>query len=312
MAQLPDLTTTVTNTLNLPDEEYMLSGNRTCAGCGLSLAYRYALKALQGKAIVVVPASCLTVLHGMYPSTSVLIPCLNVAFPSTAASASGVAAGLKAQGKTGITVVGFAGDGGTADIGIQGLSGAAERNSDFLYICYDNEAYMNTGTQRSSSTPLAAKTATTPTLGKQQHLKDMPRIMESHSIPYIATTSSSYPVDLYNKVRKAQSIEGTRYIHISAPCPPGWMFPNKDTVKIGRLSVETGMIVLYEIEDGVFRLTGRSKSIAERGEIKPLRDYIELQGRFGVISESHLEELQRWVNLRWEGYLKRASQQPMG
>lgn len=214
-----------TSVLNLPEREYLLPGNRTCAGCGLSIAYRYILKALEGNAIVAVPASCLTVLHGMYPTTSVLIPCVNVAFPSTAASASGLVAGLKVLGRTDITVVGFAGDGGTHDIGIQALSGAAERGADFIYICYDNEAYMNTGTQRSSSTPLGAKTATTPVLGKQQHLKDMPRIMEAHSVSYIATACPSYPADLYDKMRKAKTKKGTRYIHISTPCPPGWIFP---------------------------------------------------------------------------------------
>jgi len=295
-----------TSVLNLPEREYLLPGNRTCAGCGLSIAYRYILKALEGNAIVAVPASCLTVLHGMYPTTSVLIPCVNVAFPSTAASASGLVAGLKALGRTDITVVGFAGDGGTHDIGIQALSGAAERGADFIYICYDNEAYMNTGTQRSSSTPLGAKTATTPVLGKQQHLKDMPRIMEAHSVSYIATACPSYPADLYDKMRKAKTKKGTRYIHISTPCPPGWIFPTKDTVKMGRLAVETGMVTLYEVEDGVFRLTGRSRSIAERGKLKPVGDYIKLQGRFAGIGADNLKELQTWVNSRWAGYLKRA------
>ncbi|MCK4242063.1 MAG: pyruvate synthase subunit beta [Dehalococcoidia bacterium] len=295
-----------TSVLNLPEREYLLPGNRTCAGCGLSIAYRYILKALEGNAIVAVPASCLTVLHGMYPTTSVLIPCVNVAFPSTAASASGLVAGLKVLGRTDITVVGFAGDGGTHDIGIQALSGAAERGADFIYICYDNEAYMNTGTQRSSSTPLGAKTATTPVLGKQQHLKDMPRIMEAHSVSYIATACPSYPADLYDKMRKAKTKKGTRYIHISTPCPPGWIFPTKDTVKMGRLAVETGMVTLYEMEDGVFRLTGRSRSVAERGKLKPVGDYIKLQGRFAGISADNLKELQTWVNSRWAGYLKRA------
>ena len=295
-----------TSILNLPEREYLLPGNRTCAGCGLSIAYRYILKALEGNAIVAVPASCLTVLHGMYPTTSVLIPCVNVAFPSTAASASGLVAGLKVLGRTDITVVGFAGDGGTHDIGIQALSGAAERGADFIYICYDNEAYMNTGTQRSSSTPLGAKTATTPVLGKQQHLKDMPRIMEAHSVSYIATACPSYPADLYDKMRKAKTKKGTRYIHISTPCPPGWIFPTKDTVKMGRLAVETGMVTLYEVEDGVFRLTGRSRSIAERGKLKPVDDYIKLQGRFAGIGADNLKELQTWVDSRWAGYLKRA------
>jgi len=298
-----------TNILNLPEQEYMLPGNRTCAGCTLSIAYRYILKALEGKAIITVPASCLTVLHGMYPTTSVLIPCLNVAFPSTAASASGLVAGLKALGKSDLTVVAFAGDGGTNDIGIQGLSGAAERNTDFIYICYDNEAYMNTGTQRSSSTPLGAKTTTTPT-GKRQHAKDMPHIMESHGVPYIATACPSYPADLYDKVRKAKDKNGmTRYIHISTPCAPGWLFPSKDAVTVGRLSVETGMFILYEIENGTFQLTGKSRSMAEHEtKLKPLASYMGLQGRFANISQERLEELQHWVNSRWNACLERTSQ----
>ncbi len=288
--------------LSLPKKEYMLPGNRTCAGCGLGIAYRHILRALGENTIVTVPASCLTVLHGMYPITSVNIPCMNVTFPSTAAASSGLVAGLKALGKKGITVVGFAGDGGTHDIGIQALSGAAERNTDFIYICYDNEAYMNTGGQRSSSTPLGVTTTTTPVLGKAQHQKDMPAIMAAHRIPYVATASSSYPLDLYEKVKKAKDITGTRFIYISTPCPPGWFFPPKDTVKMGRLSVETGMVVLYEIENGAFHLTGASERLAAKGGLKPVREYIERQGRFRRITEAQIDELQRWVADRWAQY----------
>ena len=296
-----------TNALNLPQKEYMLPGNRTCAGCGLSIAYRHALKALGDNTIVTVPASCLTVLHGMYPVTSVQIPCLNTAFASTAASASGIVAGLKALGREGITAVAFAGDGGTHDIGIQALSGAAERDTDFIYICYDNEAYMNTGGQRSSSSPLGATTTTTPTLGKQQHQKDMPAIMAAHGIPYVATASSSYPLDLYDKVRKARDMAGTRFIYISAPCPPGWGFPTRDTVMMGRLAVESGMVVLYEIEAGRFRLTGASERLARSGRLKPVRDYIALQGRFSKVTEGQVQELQRHVERKWQEYLARAA-----
>ena len=294
-----------TSLIEIPEKEYLLSGNRTCAGCSLSIAFRYILKALEGNAIVVVPASCLTVLGGMYPVSSVRLPWLNVAFPSTAASAAGVAAGLKALGKSDITVVGFAGDGGTVDIGIQALSGAAERNDDILYICYDNEAYMNTGTQRSSATPLGAKTATTPVLGKRQHAKDMMRIMEAHNLCYIATASPSYPADLYDKVRKAKDKKGTRYIHITAPCPPGWVFPTENTVKIGRLGVETGVTVLYEIEDGVFRLTAKSRTLAQRHKLIPVVNYVNAQKRFGKLDAARIEELQRWVNTRWNDFCKR-------
>jgi pyruvate ferredoxin oxidoreductase beta subunit len=287
--------------------EYMLPGNRACQGCGLSLAYRYVLKALRENTILTIPASCLTVLHGLYPITSVTIPCVNCTFASTAASASGLVAGLNALNRTDITVVAIAGDGGTYDIGIQALSGAAERGTDFIFVCYDNEGYMNTGTQRSSATPMGALTTTTPVLTKQQHKKDMMRIMEAHDLPYLATASSSYPVDLYDKFVKAKKIKGTRYIQIAAPCPPGWAYPPKDTVKIGRLAVETGIVVLFEIENGKFRFTGRSKTIAERGNKLPVVNYVERQGRFRKMSEEQLRQIQKWVDVRWNEYLKRAN-----
>jgi len=294
-----------TKIADLPEKEYMLPGNRSCAGCGLSIAYRYILKALDGQAIVTIPASCLTVLGGMYPVSSVSVPWMNCAFPSTAATASGIAAGLKALGKDDITVVAIAGDGGTVDIGLQGLSGAAERNTDMLFICYDNEAYMNTGTQRSSATPKGVKTATTPVLGKREHQKDMLRIMEAHGIGYIATACPALPNDLYDKVRKARDLSGTRYIHVAAPCPPGWVFPTKDTVRVGQLAVDTGAVVLYEIEDGVFRLTAKSKTLARKGTLKPLEEYLTCQGRFGALDKPAIEELQARVTQRWQGFCAR-------
>ncbi len=290
----------------LPDQEYMLPGNRACSGCGLAIAFRHILRALDGDAIVVVPASCLTVLGGMYPISSVRIPWLNAAFPSTAATASGVVAGLKALKKPAPTVVAIAGDGGTNDIGIQALSGAAERNTDFMYICYDNEAYMNTGTQRSSSTPLGARTATTPVLGKQQHSKDTPAIMEAHGVSYIATASAAYPIDLYEKVKRAKSRTGTRYLHVYAPCPPGWMFPTAHTVRMGRIAVETAMAVLYEIEDGMLRLTSASHDmVLNDRDPDDVEDYVRLQGRFRSIDDADIEALQKHVTARWERYIER-------
>ena len=286
--------------------EYMLPGNRSCQGCGLSLAYRYVLKALRENTVLTIPASCLTVLHGLYPITSVTIPCVNCTFASTAASASGLVAGLNAMNRSDVTVVAVAGDGGTYDIGIQGLSGAAERGTDFIFVCYDNEGYMNTGTQRSSATPMGALTTTTPVLTKQQHKKDMMKIMEAHDLPYLATTSPSYPIDLYDKFVKAKRIKGTRYLQIAAPCPPGWAYPPKDTVKIGRLAVETGMVVLFEVDNGKFRFTGRSKTMAEKGSKLPIINYIERQGRFRKMSMEQLRQIQRWVDTRWNEYLRRA------
>ena len=296
-----------TNAVNLTETEYLLPGNRTCPGCALSLAYRHILKALEGQVIVTVPASCLTVLHGMYPVTSVNVPCVNTPFPSTGASATGLVAGLKALGKTGLTVLAIAGDGGTHDIGIQALSGAAERQEDFIYICYDNEGYMNTGNQRSGSTPLGAISGTTPILGKQQNQKDMTAIMEAHGIPYVATANASYPLDLYEKVRKAKAIEGTRFMHVFTPCPPGWRFPFSDTIRIGELAAQTGLVVLCEVEDGTFRLTSASESIARRGDLMPVGEYLKEQGRFKNITQEQIDELQDWVNARWKRLLDRAT-----
>jgi len=294
-----------TNAVNLTETEYLLPGNRLCAGCAVSLAYRHILKALEGQAIVTVPASCLTVLHGMYPVTAVNVPCVNTPFASTGASATGLVAGLKALGKKGLTVLAIAGDGGTHDIGIQALSGAAERGDDFIYICYDNEGYMNTGNQRSGSTPLGAISGTTPIRGKQQNQKDMTAIMEAHGLPYVATANASYPLDLYQKVRKARAIEGTRFIHVFTPCPPGWGFPFSDTIRIGQLAVQTGWDVLYEVEDGVFRLTSDSESIARKGKLRPLREYLVEQGRFSNITDEQIDELQYWVNARWQCFQER-------
>lgn len=294
------------NLFKVNKEEYMLPGNRACQGCGLSLAYRYALKALREDTILTIPASCLTVLHGLYPTTSVIIPCLNCTFASTAASASGLVAGLNALGKTSTTVVAFAGDGGTYDIGIQALSGAAERGTDFIFVCYDNEGYMNTGTQRSSATPMGALTSTTPIITKEQHKKDMLKIMEAHDIAYIATTSPAYPIDLYDKFVKAKRIRGTRYMQIHVPCPPGWGYPPRDTVKMARLAVETGLFVLFELENGKFRFTGRSKTLAEKGNRLPLINYIERQDRFKKISTEQMSLLQKFIDNKWNEYLKKA------
>lgn len=295
-----------TTAVNLDERELVLPGNRMCPGCALSLAYRHILKALEGKVVVTVPASCLTVLHGMYPVTSVTVPCVNTPFATTGASASGLVAGLKAVGRKDLTVLAMAGDGGTHDIGIQALSGAAERQTDFIYICYNNEGYMNTGNQRSGSTPLGAISGTTPVLGKQQNHKDMTAIMEAHGIPYVATANACYPLDLYDKVRKARSIRGTRFIHVFSPCPPGWRFPFNDTIRIGQLAVQTGWNVIYEIEDGVFRLNSASEQIARSGKLRPLIEYIREQGRFKNITEEQVSQLQTSVSERWKHYLERA------
>ena len=295
-----------TTTLDLPEKEYIYPGTRACAGCGLPIAYRFILKALGPKTIMTHGASCLTVLHGIYPKTPVAINVVNNTFAGTAASAAGLVAGLKATGRDDYTVLAMAGDGGTFDMGIQGLSGAAERGTDFIYVCYDNEAYMNTGVQRSSATPRGAVTTTTPLIPKEQPKKDFIRIMEAHHPAYLASSCSSYPADIYEKMLKAKSIRGTRYVQLAVPCPAGWGFPTKDTVKLGRLAVEAGVVVLFEVEDGVFRLTGKSLSIARSGRKRPVDEYLTLQSRFKSMTPEQRDDFQRQTDQNWEYYLKRA------
>lgn len=292
--------------LDLPELEYIQPGTRTCAGCGLPIAYRYMLKALGSKTIMTHPACCLTILHGIYPKTPVAINAVNNTFASTAASASGLVAGLKATGQDDFTVLAMAGDGGTFDMGIQALSGAAERETDFIYVCYDNEAYMNTGVQRSSATPAGATTTTTAVIPKEQPKKDFLQIMEAHHLPYLASACSSYPGDVFNKFLKAKSIKGTRFVHLTVPCPAGWLFPTKDTIKVGRLAVESGVVLLYEVENGSLRLTGKTLSIARSGRKRPVTEYLQLQGRFKKMNAEQTVDFQRRVDERWEELMKRA------
>lgn len=295
-----------TAVLEYPEKEYILPGTRLCAGCGVPIAYRFILKALGPKTLISVPACCVTILHGIYPKTPISATTVNTTFASAASTASGLVAGLKATGREDWKVLAMAGDGGTFDMGIQSLSGAAERATDFIYVCYDNEAYMNTGVQRSSATPTGAVTTTTPVIPKEQPKKDLMQIMEAHSLPYLATVSSSYPADVYNKFMKAKEIKGTRFFHLSAPCPTGWWYPTKDTVKIGRMMVESCVFPLYEIKQGRLALTGKSLSIAKSGRKKPVEEYIAMQGRFRKITPAQVAEFQERVDAKWEFILKRA------
>jgi len=290
----------------LPKEEYLLKGHAACAGCGPSIALRLLFKALGNKVFLVVPACCTTVIQGPYPYTSFAVPLQNMLFEATGATCSGIVAALKIRGLEDITVVGWAGDGGTVDIGIQALSGAAERETNFIYICYDNEAYGNTGLQRSGATPYGAWTTTTPT-GKKERKKDMPLIMAAHRIPYVATACPSYPIDFVNKLRKAKEIKGTKYIHVLAPCPTGWRYDTSKTVEIGRLAVQTGMWALYEIENGKFRLNPPSDRLVDKSKRKPVKDYLSMQERFRHLTEADIERIQTWVDEDWEFYRKLAS-----
>ena len=291
--------------MDLPEEEYVYPGTRACAGCGMALIYRIALKALGSNTILTIPASCLTVLQGMQGFCSVKLTVLHTPFATTGAAASGIVASLEEKGLADkICVVAFAGDGGTTDIGIQALSGAVERGTNFLYACYDNEAYMNTGIQRSGSTPLGAFSTTTPE-GKLGHKKDMPKIMEAHGIPYVATACASYPLDIYEKFKKARDIKGSKYIHILSPCPPGWGYDPKDSIKIGRLAVQTGFWPLYEVENGRFVLSKESVRFLDPSKRKPIEEYFKAQKRFNKISEEQIRQNKKHIDNVWNEIKKR-------
>ncbi len=291
----------------LPKEEYLLKGNTACAGCGAAISLRLLFKALGNKVILVVPACCTSVIPGPFPYTSFAVPVQNILFEATGATASGVVAALRQRGIKDVTVVGWAGDGGTFDIGIQALSGAAERGTDFIYICYDNEAYGNTGVQRSGATPYGAWTTTTPS-GKKERKKRITMIMAAHRIPYVATACPSYPMDFINKLRKAKEMKGTRFIHILSPCPTGWRYDTSKTIEIGRLAVQTGMWVLFEIENGKFKLNPPSSGLVDKAKRKPVREYLKLQGRFRNLTQSDIEKIQRMVDEDWEQYRKMMNQ----
>lgn len=287
----------------LSRDEYFLPGNATCAGCGLSVAIRQAFKALGPRTVFVIPACCASVVQSPFPNTAFAAPCLNIAFEAAAAAASGVVAAYERRGVEDVTVLAWAGDGGTADIGIQALSGAAERGTNFIYVCYDNESYMNTGIQRSGSTPYGAWTTTTPT-GKKQHKKNVPLIMAVHDIPYVATACTAYPLDLIPKLRKAKEIKGTKYIQILTPCPPGWRFPTEKTIEMGRLAVQTGMWALFEIVHGELKLSGPSARLLDKSKRKPIEQYLRMQGRFRQMNNEDVEVLREWVDKSWETYKK--------
>jgi pyruvate ferredoxin oxidoreductase beta subunit len=277
----------------IPDEEFILKTTSACAGCSSSLILRYVTKAAGKDTVLVVPACCTSVIQGKYPNTAMNIPVYNVAFASAAAVASGMSEAFRAVGKK-TNVICYAGDGGTVDIGIQALSGALERGTDFLYICYDNEAYSNTGMQRSGATPLGARTTTTP-LGKKDYKKDLDAIVLAHNPVYMATACSAYPVDLYNKVKKALSIPGPKFMHVLAPCPPGWRYPSEKTIGVGKLAVQSGMWVLYERENGKLSITGASKAAMKKRI--PISEYMKVQGRFKTATEEDIAVLSDHVEM---------------
>jgi len=299
--------------------ELFASGHRACAGCGPTIVMRLILKAAKGPVIATNATGCMEVVSSIYPYTSWKVPWIHTAFENVAANAAGIETALKVLKKKGrlkydhVDVIAFGGDGGTYDIGIQALSGAAERGHDFLYVLYDNEAYMNTGIQRSGGTPLGAWTTTSPAgkviPGKRERKKPIADIMVAHEIPYVATASIAYWKDLLVKARKGMEVEGPAFLHVFAPCPRGWRSETSKTVEISRLAVETCIFPLWEAENGEYKLSPQSKVIALRPERKkPIEEYLRTQGRFRHLFKPEnkyvIDEIQKEVDRRWQKLLK--------
>ncbi len=284
---------------SLPRSELFHSGHPLCPGCSGGLLIRWLTKILGPDTICNVAATCLTLPTMVYPH-SLELPCLYISMAPSAAGLSGVSAALRVLQRKGrvqpqrkINVIAVAGDGSAGDIGMAALSGAAERNDDGMYFVFDNEAYMNTGIQRSGSTP--RHSWTTSTLGgKEERKKDLPRILAAHNVPYLATLSLAYPEDFVAKVKKARDMEpGFKYFHVHSPCPTGWRFPESRMIHISRLAVESGLWVLYEIDQGRKRITHQPRLRV------PVTEYITSQGRFSALGETEIATIQKSVDQRW-------------
>lgn len=284
--------------------EYLNSGHVGCPGCGATIAMKLALRALGERTIVVIPACCWSIIDGNYPQSALKVPIINTAFATTGAVASGIRAALDIRGDKETNVLGWAGDGGTFDIGFQALSAAAEREEDIIYICYDNEAYMNTGVQRSSSTPWGARTMTTPGEGwKRTNKKNIVEIMAAHRVPYAATANIAYPEDFERKVKKAATIHnGLRFIHLFSSCPTGWGFAPQNSIKVARLAVQTRAFPLYEVEDGV-------KYTINQGGDKPVKEYLRTQNRFRHLKDEDIEHIQEYIDTEWKRLVRKSQEE---
>lgn len=260
----------------------------TCAGCAMSVAFRQLLREVGPRSILVIPPGCAYIFTGLGHRTPLQIPAFMGNLGATAAYLSGIEAGLDMVGKGDINVLGFAGDGATVDIGLQSLSGALERGHRFLYVCYDNEGYMNTGAQGSGSTPFGGWTSTTP-VGKDSPRKDIAGIVVAHGAPYVATASVAYLAEFRESIRRGLSTDGPAFIHLHIPCPTGWRFPAERTVEIARLAVQTGLFPLYEV------VRGRRRWIQPKGELRPVSEYIAAQGRFSHLAPEQMARIQEEV-----------------
>jgi pyruvate ferredoxin oxidoreductase beta subunit len=300
--------------------DLFMPGHRACAGCAPATVMRLIMKAVRGPTIVTNATGCMEVVSSIYPYTSWATPWLHTAFENVAANASGIGTALKIMKKKGrikqqqIDIIALAGDGGTYDIGIQALSGAVERGHDFLFVLYDNEAYMNTGIQRSGGTPYGASTTTsqagTVVPGKLEQKKPIADIMVAHNMPYVATASPYYWRDLIEKVRKGIEVNGPAFLHVFAPCPRGWRSDPAKSIELSRLAVETCIFPLWEAVNGEYVLSTPSKVLALAPQKKkPVKEYLQVQGRFRHLFtpkfEKMLDEIQQITDAKWQRLLKK-------
>ena len=289
---------------SLPKEELLAPGHRACQGCGEVLALRMALKALGKNVIVCMATGCMEIITTPYPQTAWKVPWIHIAFENPASVASGIESAMKVLRRKGkiskkhVDILAVGGDGATSDIGLGWISGAFERGHDFTYICLDNEAYMNTGVQRSSCTPYGAMTTTSPpgkkSIGQVTWKKNVPGIAVAHNIPYVATASPAYFLDLMNKVKKAALVKGPAYIHIYSPCPTGWGSAPERSIEFAKLVVETKVFPLYEVIEGRYIM---SRKITKP---KPVQEYLKGQRRFRHLDEEHIAYIQQRVNADYE------------
>ncbi len=294
---------------NFSMEEHVASGHRACQGCAEILAVRHVLKAIGPDMVLAMATGCMEIISSPFPFTSWNVPWIHVAFENAAAVGSGVESGMKALRRKGripdkdVTIVAMGGDGGTSDIGFQALSGMMERGHKMIYVCVDNEAYMNTGIQRSSSTPFGASTTTSPAgearpTGQNTWKKDMTAIAAAHGIPYTATACPSFFPDLRKKVEKAIAADGPAYLHILSVCPTGWRIAPEKAIEYGKLAVNTGVFPLYEVENGEWKLNRKPK------ELQPVTDYFKGQGRFRHLDEKMTAEIQEKITQKWDRLVK--------
>ncbi len=285
--------------IDLPPEPIVCSGHAACPGCVDALSVRHVLAMLGPDTMAVIPPSCMAIIAGPQPYSSLKIPVYQPTLEASAAAASGLRRALDAQGKQETTVIVLAGDGGTYDIGFQCLSSAAERNENFIYFCLDNEGYMNTGAQKSSSTPHYAWTGSTPA-GKTSRKKNMTEIMAAHGVPYVATASVGHLADLKRKVMRAKALRGTRFITLLIPCLDGWGLADDAGLTAARLAVETGAFPLYEIEDGL-------RYTVNAGKTRPIGEYLALQRRYRHMSGEQVTELQAEIDDGWARLQRQAA-----